>query len=147
MSWEGTVIGVICLAVGGVIGFGVSYLAGVPFTAGASAAVCALIGSILYYGQSRGGVYGQAVVREVGGWIIGLFIIGLMPGINNWGHGGGVVAGVALGFLLKYRERQQENYLHKVIAGACVVATVLILALAVSWGLRFGFGLVRLSLS
>jgi rhomboid protease GluP len=128
---------------GGVIGFVVSYLAGVTFTAGASAAICALIGAILYYGQSRGGVYGQAVLREVVGWLIGLFLIGLMPGINNWGHGGGVLAGVALGFLLKYQERRRENYLHKVLAGACVVATILILGWSVLLSLVFRFGLLR----
>ena len=120
---------------GGVIGFVVSYLAGVTYTAGASAAICALIGAILYYGQSRGGVYGQAVLREVVGWLIGLFLIGLMPGINNWGHGGGVLGGAALGFLLKYQERLPENYVHKIIGGACVVATILILGWAVFLGI------------
>jgi len=40
---------------GGVLGFLVSTLAGVPLTIGASAAICALIGAILYYGKSRGG--------------------------------------------------------------------------------------------
>ena len=128
---------------GGVIGFVVSYLAGVTYTAGASAAICALIGAILYYGQSRGGVYGQAVLREVVGWLIGLFLIGLMPGINNWGHGGGVLAGVALGFLLKYREWRPENYFHKVLAGACVVATILTLGWSVFLSLVFRFGLLR----
>ena len=39
--------------IGGIAGFGVSYLAGVRFTIGASAAVCALIGAILYFGKSR----------------------------------------------------------------------------------------------
>ena len=43
---------------GGVIGYMVSYMAGVSFTIGASAAVCALIGAMLYYGKSRGGAYG-----------------------------------------------------------------------------------------
>ena len=36
-----------------------TYLAGVPFTIGASAAVCALVGAVLYYGKSRGGTYGR----------------------------------------------------------------------------------------
>jgi rhomboid protease GluP len=38
----------------GVFGFFVSYLAGVTFTIGASAAVCGLIGAALYFGKSRG---------------------------------------------------------------------------------------------
>jgi rhomboid protease GluP len=48
----------IIYTVGGVLGFLISYLAGVTLTIGASAAVCSLIGATLYYGKSRGGVYG-----------------------------------------------------------------------------------------
>ena len=79
----------------------------------------------------------RRVVRQVGGWMIGLFLIGLLPGINNWGHGGGLVAGIALGFLLGYRERIREQYFHKALAGVCVVATILVLG----WVLLFGLGL------
>src|SRR4030043_91602 len=39
---------------GGVIGCAVSYLAGVALTIGASAAICSLIGAVLYFGKSRG---------------------------------------------------------------------------------------------
>ena len=55
--------------IGGVGGYILSYLAGIPFTIGASAAICALIGSLLYYGKSRGGTYGAMVYREFGGWV------------------------------------------------------------------------------
>ncbi|TES92717.1 MAG: rhomboid family intramembrane serine protease, partial [Desulfobacteraceae bacterium] len=92
----------------GIIGFRISYLAGVTFTIGASAAICGLMGSILYYGKSRGGIYGQAVYKQVAGWAVVLFLFGLiMPGINNWGHGGGIVAGIILGFFLGYQERKE----------------------------------------
>ena len=116
----------------GITGFLVSYLAGVSFTIGASAAVCGLIGATLYYGRSRGGVYGQAIFRQIGGWALGLFLFGLLvPGVNNWGHGGGICAGVILGFLLGYQERARESLFHKILAGACVALTLLILAWAV----------------
>ena len=59
---------------GGVIGFFVSYLAGIQFTLGASAAVCSLIGASLYYGKSRGGTYGQAIYKQISGWVVVLFI-------------------------------------------------------------------------
>ena len=112
----------------GVAGFWVSYVAGIPFTIGASAALCGLIGATLYYGKSRGGLFGQAIYRQVGGWAVGIFIIGLLiPGINNWGHGGGMAAGALLGFVLGYRERSEDQLWHATLAALCVAATSLVL--------------------
>lgn len=118
--------------VGGVIGYVVSYFAGVPFTIGASAAVCGLIGALLYYGKSRGGAYGSSVYREVSGWVISLFIFGLIfPGINNWGHGGGILGGVVVGALIAYNERRRENYFDHALAMLCGVATFGVIGWAV----------------
>lgn len=118
--------------VGGVIGYVVSYLAGVSFTIGASAAVCALIGALLYYGKSRGGAYGSSVYREVSGWVISIFVFGLIfPGINNWGHGGGIIGGIIIGALLGYNERRPENHFDQVLALLCGVVTVCVLGWAV----------------
>jgi rhomboid protease GluP len=118
--------------VGGVIGYAVSYFAGVPFTIGASAAVCSLIGALLYYGKSRGGAYGSSVYREVTGWIVSLFIFGMIfPGINNWGHGGGVIGGIVVGALIGYNERRKENYFDQALALLCGVITLGVLGWAV----------------
>jgi rhomboid protease GluP len=117
----------------GIIGFWVSYLAGIGFTIGASASVCGLVGAILFYGKSRGGVYGKNLYRQVAGWVLFIFAFGLLvPGINNWGHGGGIVAGIALGYLLGYQEKKKENLFHKILAGACAAATIAVLVWAVS---------------
>ncbi len=116
--------------IGGVAGFAVSLVGRVPFTVGASASLCSLIGATLYYGKSRGGVYGAAIYRQVSGWVIGLLIIGLMPGINNWGHGGGLLAGIALGYLLGYNEKKGETSLHRSLATVLVLITLL----AIGWG-------------
>jgi rhomboid protease GluP len=117
---------------GGVGGYIVSYLAGVPFTIGASAAICGLIGAILYYSRSRGGAYGNALFSQVGGWVAGLFLFGfLVPGINNWAHGGGILAGAALGYLLGYQERSRENLTHKLLAVSCIALS----GLALFWGI------------
>jgi rhomboid protease GluP len=124
----------------GIIGFLVSYLAGVELTIGASAAVCGLIGASLYYGKSRGGTYGQAIYRQIGAWALGIFIFGLLvPSINNWGHGGGMVAGAMLGFVLGYEERRRERLFHRILAWFCVVATLLILLWAIGSGIYFRF--------
>ncbi|MCG6892317.1 MAG: rhomboid family intramembrane serine protease [Desulfobacteraceae bacterium] len=126
----------IIYTLGGSIGFLASYLAGVVFTIGASAAVCSLMGAILYFGKSRGGVYGTAVYRQVGVWAITIFLFGfIVPGINNWAHGGGMAAGAILGMVLGYGERVRENLLHRLLAFACVAATAATLAWAVFSGI------------
>lgn len=116
---------------GGVIGYVVSYFAGVSFTIGASAALCSLIGALLYYGKSRGGAYGSSVYRDVSGWVISLFIFGLIfPGINNWAHGGGILGGIIVGALVGYNERRRENSFDRAMALLCAVVTVGILGFA-----------------
>jgi rhomboid protease GluP len=126
----------------GVMGFFLSYLAGVTFTIGASAAVCGLIGAALYFGKSRGGVYGQTIYRQIGGWAIGIFMFGfLVPAINNWAHGGGMLAGAALGFLLGYKERSREKQWHKITALCCISITALVLL----WAICSSFYLLLLS--
>ena len=113
---------------GGVTGYIISYLAGVPFTIGASAAVCSLIGALLYYGKSRGGAYGSSVYHEVKGWVISLFVFGLIfPGINNWGHGGGILGGIIVAALIGYNERRRENNFDHALALLSGIATIGIL--------------------
>jgi rhomboid protease GluP len=120
----------------GICGFLISYLAGVPFTIGASAALCGLIGASLYYGKSRGGVFGQTVYRQIGGWAIFILLAGFMiPGVNNWGHIGGMLGGALFGLLLGYHEKSRENQLHRILAGVCMAATVAVLL----WSLLRGF--------
>jgi rhomboid protease GluP len=117
---------------GGIMGFLISTLAGVSFTIGASAAICSLIGSAIYYGRSRGGAYGQAVYRQVGGWALGIFLFGLMvPGINNWGHGGGFLAGIAAAHWLGYHEKRRESLFHRWLGTACMIGTGIVLLWAV----------------
>ncbi len=121
----------------GVVGFGVSYLARVPLTIGASAAVCGLIGAMVYFGRDRGGAYGHFIYRQIGGWAVGLLIIGFLPGINNWGHGGGFVAGWGLAMLLGYQEKIRENLFHKALAGICALVTVMTLAIMTLFALFY----------
>jgi rhomboid protease GluP len=117
---------------GGVAGFGVSYLAGVGLTIGASAGVCGLVGAILFFGKSRGGAYGTALYKQVGMWMVIMFVFGfVVPGINNWGHAGGIAAGALLGYLLGYNERKRETAFARTLAALCLAATAVILAWAV----------------
>ncbi|MCK4798616.1 MAG: rhomboid family intramembrane serine protease, partial [Spirochaetes bacterium] len=101
----------------GIIGFYISYLAGIEVTIGASASVCGLIGATLYYGKSRGGILGETVYRQTFGWVIFIILFGiLVPNVNNWGHGGGLVSGIILGWILRYNERLVENKSHKIFS-------------------------------
>ena len=129
---------ILIYTLGGVGGFFLSSLAGVRFTIGASASLCSLIGAMLYYGKSRGGIYGQNIFSQIGGWALGIALFGFMvPGINNWGHGGGMVAGVLLGYLLGYREKKRENFGHKILAIFCIGVSVLILLWSCFNGMLF----------
>jgi len=124
--------------VSGIIGFLISYLAGVALTIGASASVCGLVGAALYYGKSRGGIYGRNLYRQISIWIILLFVFGLIvPGINNWGHGGGILAGIIFGYLLGYQEKKRENIIHKILAGVCAVVTLAVLIWAIGTALYY----------
>ena len=114
----------------GVAGFFVSYLAGVPFTIGASAPVCGLIGAILYYGKSRGGFYGEAIYRQALGWVVWLVLFGLfIPWINNWAHWVGIISGLLLAFITGYQERRKETSIHRILGTASFV----IAAAALLW--------------
>jgi rhomboid protease GluP len=116
----------------GIAGYTVSLIFGVPFTIGASASLCGLIGAIIYYGKSRGGYYGQAIYKQAMGWVAGLVIFGiLISGINNWAHGGGLLAGIGLAFLMGYNDNKQETAWHKILATAAVLITLGILSWSV----------------
>ena len=131
---------VIIYTVTGIVGFAVSYAAGIQFTIGASAAVCGLIGAALYFGKSRGGAYGTAIYRQVGGWALTIFLFGfLISGINNWAHGGGMVSGALCGYWLNYQERAGEPLWHKGLASVCIVVPVLVLAWALVASFLYGW--------
>jgi rhomboid protease GluP len=122
----------------GMAGFWASYLVGIPLTIGASAALCGLIGAALYYGKSRGGLFGQAIYKQIGGWALSILLFGfVVPGINNWAHIGGMAAGAFVGLLLGYHERARETVFHRLLAGGCALATILALLWGVVRGLLY----------
>ena len=116
----------------GIIGFFVSFIFGVPFTIGASASICGMIGAILYYGKSRGGFYGEGIYKQALGWIISIAVFGfIFPGINNWAHGGGLVSGIAIAFLLGYDDKKSEAGWHKSLSIALIAITIITLLWAI----------------
>lgn len=125
----------------GAAGFYISYVAGVPITVGASAALCGMIGAALYYGKNRGGLFGQTVYKQVGGWAVTILLFGfLVPQVNNWAHIGGMLAGGAMAMAMGYNEKRREGIGHRVLAGGCMVVTVLVLLWSLLRGLLFWLG-------
>ena len=106
----------------GVFGSLTSVLAGTYFFIGASGAILGLFGALLYYGRSRGGTFGSMIFRQMLIWAIIAFAIGFfIPGVDNWGHFGGLVIGLATGWLLGYQERGRQKLFHHLLAFAAVL--------------------------
>ncbi len=125
---------------GGISGLFLSYLSGVSLTIGASASVCGLIGACLYYGKSRGGNFGKMIFKQVIGWIVILLAFGLIiPGIDNFGHLGGIAGGFAAGFIFKYHEKRPESQVDRFSALFFIVLTLIILVFCAYNGLMLLF--------
>ncbi|HCY86955.1 MAG TPA: rhomboid family intramembrane serine protease [Desulfobacteraceae bacterium] len=116
----------------GVLGFFSAYLGGVPLTVGASAGICGLIGALLYYGKSRGGAWGQQVFMQTRTWIFSLMVIGfIVPNIDNWGHGGGLIAGICLGWLLGYQKKPHAIKSSLILGISLAIVTAYFLSVSV----------------
>jgi rhomboid protease GluP len=127
--------------ISGIGGFVVSYISGIPITVGASAALCGLIGAAIYYGRSRGGLFGQTIYKQVGGWAMGIVLFGFMiPQINNSAHIGGMVFGGLCAYFLGYHEKRREGTTHRIFAGTCMVITLLVLLWAIIRGMVYLLG-------
>jgi rhomboid protease GluP len=101
--------------VAGVVGALFSALMGTPFFVGASGSIFGLYGALLYYGRSRGGVFGGALFRQALIWAVIGFAIGLtMSRTDNWGHLGGLAGGLIVSLLLGYEERKRQTLGHHV---------------------------------
>jgi rhomboid protease GluP len=122
----------------GFIGYLISNIFGTHPSIGASGALCGLVGALLYFGKSRGGVYGQAIYKQTSGWVLSLAVFGfLIPGINNWAHGGGLVAGMGIAYILGYNDRHREVLAHKMVAAILVIVTAIVLVYSVISGIGY----------
>lgn len=121
---------VVVFTAGGVAGFVLSNVIGVPFTIGASGAIFGLLGAMVAYGQKRGGAFGAMMLRQYGQWALVLFIFGFfMAGVNNFAHAGGFLGGFLAGLALSPAERRAEAYGERVLAAGLVLATLAAFAL------------------
>jgi len=133
---------VIIYTIAGICGFllsSVAYVAmpplpllrGAGFTVGASASVFGLLGALVHYGR-RGG--SSLVRREAVGYATTLFVFGLlMPGVDNFAHGGGFIGGYLAAKLLD--PLRPERVEHLLLALGCLGLAALSIVVSVIRGL------------
>ena len=133
---------VIIYTIAGICGFllsSVAYVAmpplpllrGAGFTVGASASVFGLLGALVHYGR-RGG--SSLVRREAVGYATTLFVFGLlMPGVDNFAHGGGFIGGYLAAKLLD--PLRPERVEHLLLALGCLGVAALSIVVSVIRGL------------
>jgi rhomboid protease GluP len=133
--------------IGGLFGSLASYAFSPAPSAGASGAIFALAGSTtIYFLRYRDnfGARGRAILYNMLVVVAINLVFGLaQPGIDNWGHIGGLVGGVLVtaGLLPKYRPptvvTSGQNYMEEIPRPALtlgwVVACCLILYLGIQW--------------
>ncbi len=118
----------------GIVGFIASALFGSAFTLGASGSIFGLLAAAIAYGRRVGS---SMFTRQFMQWAGLIFIMGfIMPGVDNWAHGGGFVGGYIAASLLG-RTVEREGIGTYIGAGLCALATVgaFLLQLLAVWGL------------
>ena len=124
---------VIIYTAGSIAGFALSSVAGNNLTVGASASIAGLVGAILAYGHRSGSSQARSYATSV---IIQLAVIGfLMPGIDNYAHGGGLAGGYLVARLLD--PLKPERIDHIVIAVGCLALSILSIVVSVVHAQQF----------
>ncbi|MGB8321850.1 MAG: rhomboid family intramembrane serine protease [Candidatus Acidiferrum sp.] len=112
----------------GVGGSLLSTLFGKGPSVGASGAILGLIGVLIAVTSKRGGASMQAMRSRLISWVVTIFAFGfLVPGIDNWGHFGGLTIGFLVGRIFSDRQpaagsERSRSYLMGWFAGAVIVA-------------------------
>ena len=107
--------------IAGITGFIASTLAGHELTLGASGSIFGLLAAAIAYGRRAGS---QLFTRQFLQWAVLLFVMGfIMPGVDNWAHGGGFVGGYVAAYVFS-RSSEREGLGAYLAGGLCLLATV-----------------------
>ncbi len=107
----------IIYTISGLTGSIVTTIAGTGFFVGASGAIFGLFGALIYYGRHRGGTFGSNIFRQMLIWAGIAFVFGFMAtGVDNWGHLGGFLGGIAVAVLLGYEEKSRQSLTQHILA-------------------------------
>ena len=96
---------------------------------GASGGIMGLVGVAAGWGQREGTTAGRQVRNDMLKWAAYVLVFGLFVRVNNWAHGFGLVAGFALGWLLRPRAWRRPSLAAARIAAALLGAAALVAAL------------------
>ncbi|MDA0336394.1 MAG: rhomboid family intramembrane serine protease [bacterium] len=113
----------VIFTVSGAVGFIASSMMGSSLTLGASGSIFGLLAAAIVYGRRVGS---SLFTRQFLQWALIMFVFGLiMPGIDNWAHGGGFVGGYATAWFFSRTPNDREGISAYGLAAACAVATIL----------------------
>jgi rhomboid protease GluP len=92
-------------------------------TIGASGSIFGMLGALIAYGRRHGS---STMSTQIWQWAIVLFVMGfLLPGVNNWAHGGGFASGWAAAMFMRPEAQRREGTGPMLLALACVGITAL----------------------
>ena len=110
----------------GVGGFLLSNFWNNPSTVGASCSIFGLMGVLIVFARRRGGLLGEKLGKQLWIWTgVGLLFGLMVPMVNNAGHIGGLLTGMALGFVFPKQENRQESGVLQLLSLALLCATIL----------------------
>lgn len=116
----------IIYTISGLAGSILTTIVGTPLFVGASGAIFGLFGALIYYGRHRGGTFGSNIFRQMLIWAGIAFVFGfLASGVDNWGHLGGFLGGLAMAVLLGYQERSRQTLTQNIIAFLLLIGVAL----------------------
>jgi len=105
-------------------------LQGAQLTVGASASIFGLLGAVVYYGRRTGS---SMAGNQAWSYAIPLFLFGfIMPGIDNYAHGGGFLGGYLAAQWLD--PLKPERVGHMLGALVCLALSILSILLSLVMG-------------
>lgn len=106
-------------------------IGGAALSVGASGALCGYMGVILVYARRAGGPFGEVMQGNVLRWMAATLAYGLLLPVDNWAHGGGFLAGVALGTLFPHPRRTERRAFNLAALAAATLSLLLVGASAI----------------
>jgi rhomboid protease GluP len=112
----------VIFTISGAVGFVASSTMGAQLTLGASGSIFGLLAAAIAYGRRTGQ---DMFTRQFLSWALIMFVFGfIVPGIDNWAHGGGFVGGYVTAWFFGRSQDDREGLGAYLLGGACAVLTV-----------------------